>query len=301
MLAACVYEATPERQPPVNTSGGAYSPAIHIGNLSQSEIREASGMASSGYSDKHLWVLNDGGAPASLHAFTTDGEFVRTIKLDNARNRDWEDLASFAWDGKNWLLVADVGDNAARRKYVSLYLLEEPGLATGPSFAATKEIRLTYPDGPRDCEAVAVDTKNNQILLLSKRTIPALLYAVPLADVLSDEILVAELLDAVTSIPQPTADDIRRALPEQNWHWQPTAMDISADGSKAAILTYPAVYVFARHNGESWIAAMQREPVRLDMGSFREAEAVAFNRDGSSLFITTEGRNPPLVRFDLLH
>jgi hypothetical protein len=300
LLINCADKGPPQLQQPVDTSGGRYSIAQHVGNLEHHEIREASGAALSNKSDKRIWVINDGGTSPTLLSFTTTGQFEQSFRLRQARNVDWEDLASFTWQGKDWLLIADIGDNLARRKYVSLYLVEEPASMADETAMVTREIRLTFPDGPRDCESLAVDTASGHIFLLSKRAIPAMLYSVPLSDVVSATPLVADVLGLVTSIPQPTEDDIRRALLEQNWHWQPTAMDISADNTTAAILTYRAVYVFARNAKESWFAAVQRDPVRLDISGIGEAESVVLSHNGESIFITTEGRDPPLIRFDYL-
>ena len=41
-------------------------------------------------------------------------------------------------------------------------------------------LRLTYDDGPRDCEAIAIDPGERAIYLLTKRTTPPRLYRVAL-------------------------------------------------------------------------------------------------------------------------
>lgn len=262
-------------------------------------MREASGLARSGRNGNRLWLLNDGGSPAALHAIGLDGSYLHRSKLLAARNRDWEDLAAFSHNGKDWLLIADVGDNSGRRDFVTLYVVEEPGATSDINVA--RKIHVTYPDGPQDCEAVAIDAVNESILLLSKRSIPAVLYAVPLLAEADDQPLVAKRLGTVASIPQPTGTDLERAVPDKSWHWQPTAMDISADGTTAVILTYRAAYVFGKSAEETWIAALQRQPVRLDLGGLELAESVAFANDGESIYVTTEGRNPPLIRFDKVY
>jgi len=280
----------------IDTSGGRYSPARLAGSVNNNAIRETSGLARSGGNSDRLWLLNDGGSPSVLHAIGLDGSYQHGSRLPAARNRDWEDLAAFSVNGRHWLLIADVGDNGGRRDFVTLYVVEEPGSTS--DLDVTRQIRVTFPDGPRDCEAVAVDPLNQSILLLSKRSIPAVLYTIPLLAEAHDKPLVAERMGSVTSIPQPTTQDLERALPDKSWHWQPTAMDISQDGATAVILTYRAAYVFDRSSNESWIAALQRQPVRLDLGGLELAESVAFSNDGSSIYITAEGHNPPLIRFD---
>ncbi len=104
-----------------------------------------------------------------------------------------------------------------------------------------------------------------------------------------------------TSIPQPTAYDLERAIPDQNWHWQPNAIDFSAAGDAAVILTYSAVYYFSRRDQQSWLSALQSTPLRFDLGAFREAESVVFDNTGENIYVTTEKRGAPLLRLRLNH
>ncbi len=266
--------------------------------MENADIREASGLALSRRQDGRLWTINDGGAGPVLYALSIDGTEHGAVHLANARNVDWEDMASFELDGTPWLLVADVGDNLGKREQVTLYIVAEPDLSTQDA-VSSRQINLRYPDGPRDVEAVAVDANEQRVYLLSKRTIPAQLYSVPLATAGStrSEIVTATYLGTVASIPQPTQDDLDRALVEQDWHWQPTAMDFSADGRMAVILTYPAAYLYDRQNGESWLDALQRPPIRLELGNIKEAEATALGRE--SIFVTVEARHAPIYRIQI--
>ena len=269
--------------------------ATQTGRMENAEIREASGLALSRRQDGLLWTMNDGGSGPVLYALSIDGTEHGAVRLANARNVDWEDMASFELDGTAWLLVADVGDNLGKREQVTLYIVAEPDLSA-PDALWTRQINFHYPHGPRDVEAVAVDAHEQRIYLLSKRTIPAELYSVPLVTT-SDAVITATYLGTVESIPQPTPDDLERALVEQNWHWQPTAMDFSADGKIAVILTYPAVYLYDRQKGESWLAALQRSPVRFDLGSIKQAEGAVLGPD--SIFVTVEATRAPIYRIQI--
>jgi hypothetical protein len=236
-----------------------------------------------------------------LHAVGTDGASEGTLTLHPGANVDWEAMASFELDGRSWLLVADTGDNEADRDVSTIYVIEEPPLAVSKDVARPADwtVSFRWPDGPRDCEAVAVDVQGQRILLLSKRTIPAVLYELPLRPA-SGDILTATRLGLVDSLPQPTAADLERAAPERNWHWQATAMDIAQDGRAAVILTYRAVYYFDRVDDEPWIDALRGPATVVDLNGIREAEAIALAHGGSVVF-TVEARNAPLYRFDAPH
>ena len=271
---------------------------VRVGNLQNPAIQEASGLARSHRNEDILWTMNDGGSPPILYAIGTDGSDQGSVHLRNATNVDWEDIASYEIDGKSWLIVADVGDNENVRDSVTLYIVEEP-LTSQEITAPAKVISFVYPDGPRDAEAIAVDTEQEQILILSKRTVPAVLYAIPLY-ASPEESVVATKLGEVSSIPQPGKNDVYTGDPGFVWHWQPTSMDISADSNSAVILSYVALYQFEKTAGDSWIDAMKSVPVRVDLGDIELAEAITFSKDGHSIFITAEKQNPPLLRFDLV-
>lgn len=271
---------------------------VETGKLQNSAIREASGLARSTAHNDLLWTLNDGGSSASLFAVGLDGKDLGRVRLPGIMNVDWEDLASFERDGRSWLLIADIGDNFALRSKVTLHVVEEPDPSAQEARTAW-QVSFRYPGGPRDAEAVAVDASEARAYILAKRKIPAELYAVSLRpdDSGLDTVLTAEYLGVVESIPQPTARDLKNALRDQSWHWQPTAMDFSPDGRRAVILTYKAAYLYHRNENQTWIEALRQTPVTFELGSIKEAEAVSLGND--SIFVTVEASHAPLYRIDL--
>jgi hypothetical protein len=144
-------------------------------------------------------------------------------------------------------------------------------------------------------ESVAIDIENEQVLLLTKRRIPAELYAVPLRPA-ADEHVEATLLGFIRSLPQPARQDIEFAAKIDDWHWQPTGMDIAPDGSAIAIVTYlPAIYLY-RRDGD-WLSTLQKPPLRFPL-RLRKPEAIAFGADSKSLFVTNEKKHAALLRVD---
>ena len=273
---------------------------IVAGQLENKDIVEASGLASSRRDPEILWALNDGGSKPRLYAFDLTGAHRGRIKLDDARNRDWEDIASFELGGEPYLLVADTGDNDNRRKKVSFYVVAEPDLGADDKVRLEPDWRVDfrYPDGPRDAEAVAVDAANEHVIVLTKRDLPPVLYSVPLRPD-GDGTVTATRLGAIESLPRPRRQDIDQAPFTKDWHWQTTGMDLSPDGSLAVILTYRAVYLFRRDPGASLYDSLTGQAYSLGLGNFRDAESVAFSADGQSIFVTVERRHAPLLRIDI--
>jgi hypothetical protein len=257
-------------------------------------IQEASGLAVSPKDSRFLWAVNDSGGTADLHLFDTDGTERGQVKVTDANNLDWEDLASFTLDGKSWLLIADTGDNLAIRKTVTLHIIGEPKLpADGRNLAdhaaAGWRIDFSYEAGPRDCESVAVDPVREKIILVSKRTQPPEVYELPLRASKNPGPVVATKIGSLR-----TDSPAGNLIPLAN---QPVAMDISADGSLAAIATYYGVFLFPRQPAESWTEAFAKQPKPLAPHGLAQAESLAISKDGKTLFVVSEGRNSPIVRY----
>lgn len=275
--------------------------SVTTGHLAHIDIDEASGLARSNIAPGRFWAINDSGSGPLLFAMGNDGSHHAVVALEGAVNRDWEDLASYVFDGQPMLLIADIGDNMARRTALTLYIVAEPTLEQQDTYSVriARQIDVILPDGAHDSEAVSVDTIGEMILILSKRDIPAVLYEVPLRAEESDGPVLAKRLGIVDSIPQPTAADRRRAPVADDWYWQPTAMDISPDGGTAVILTYRGLYFYPRGRTQSWIEALRRPPVTTMRVEAGEAEAVAFSADGADVYVTVEQRHAPLLRFNM--
>lgn len=299
-MTSCAGSVEQSTAPAIGCPSAGAAGVVQCGTLKNRAIIEASGLARSNVFPGRLWTINDGGSGPLLYAIGDDGSDHGTVAIDGARNRDWEDLASFVVDGRAMLLIADIGDNEARRRFLTLYIVEEPvpGPDTANRAAIAWKIHATIPNGPADAESVSVDAGSETVLILSKRDIPAVLYALPLRPP-DDRPIVAKRLGTVASLPQPSQRDRDDALATKNWHWQPTAMDISPGGEKAVILTYRGLYLYDRLKRQPWADALQREPRSISLGDIREAEAAAFSADGSAIFVTAEKRHAPLLRFDL--
>jgi hypothetical protein len=208
--------------------------------LRSPSIGEASGLAVSPSDAGFLWLVNDSGGTPEIHLVATDGTPRGSVTVA-AANSDWEDLAAFTLEGVPHLLIADVGDNGSARERVTLHIVREPVLpAAGKSLAgkvATAwKIEFIFEDGPRDCEAVAVDAAAGRILLISKRTEPPGVYELPLRP---GKHPVARRIGTTAALDS----GIHPLMP---FGRQPTGMDISADNRLAAVVTYLGVFFFNR-------------------------------------------------------
>ncbi|HDQ45233.1 MAG TPA: hypothetical protein ENN17_07045 [bacterium] len=284
--------------PPVSGAELRVSDPERAGLITHPELTEISGLAVSLKQPDILWVINDSGNSPTLYAVTTSGEFRAAFPVSSAVNRDWEDLSSFLWDGKPCLLIADVGDNDAVRKTCALYFVEEPDLdhsgdAGGP-VVPFRTLTFRYEDGPRDCEAVAVDVENRRILLLSKRTDFPGLYVLPL-DGTDPGVRTAKKVADLTNVPRFTEEQKSRN-PLLRFAGMPTAMDLSGTSGLAVVLTYTEIWIFV-NTTSGWIGTLRQRPVTASLPLLRQAESVCFDGTGRTIYITSERLPAPLIRF----
>jgi hypothetical protein len=285
-LAGCQSPSAPD---------APFTGPVAAGTLAQPANGEASGLGASRRFPGQLWIHADSGAAPELHLLAADGAARGTVRLTGVPNTDWEDLAAFSWRGGGWLCVADVGDNNAVRPSVFLHFLAEPDPAAAGTVAPAFTLEVSYEDGPRDCESVAVDPVEGAVYLLSKREPVPRLYRVPLAPASGP--VVARRVGEVPHLPQPT--DLQRAvrMPTGAYRANPCALDFAPDGSGAVVLTYGDTLYFPRQTGESWAAALARPPVVLGGHGLPQAEATAFTADGRGILVCSE-RRPQLLRYD---
>ncbi len=313
-LAACVVPPAFDREEICGRSVLECAPFVlkaDQGRVSDPLLAEVSGLTVTRMSDERLWAINDSGGEAALYLIDAQGNYLGKVEVSGAVNNDWEELASFTWEGKPHLLIADVGDNAnlqpgevrGKRPFVTLYIVEEPRIeGNRPSLNQRVAVRwrqeFVYEDGPRDCESVAVDGDNQRVLLMSKRTNPPVLYELPLGPAHGKARGVARRLAHVSGLPMPLDKDKLPDTRYGKYSFQNTAFDIASDGRQAAVLTYGATWLFERRFDESWAEAFARDPRLVATPPLRQAEALAFTPDGGSLYVTSEGIPAPLLRLN---
>lgn len=151
-------------------------------------IGESSGIATSRRFEGVLWTHNDSGDEPLVYAIDKTGRLLASFHVTGAQLDDWEDLAIMECPDPerhnlDCLYIADTGDNAARRSFVTVYVVTEPdpNAARGLRAARTEPaswIRVVYPDGAHDVEAMTVSPEG-EILFFSKGTTgPIQAYAV---------------------------------------------------------------------------------------------------------------------------
>ncbi len=279
-------EKTPATKPdsaasqPADVEKPDYGAPQELCKLANEKINESSGLAVSRRKKDVFWTHNDSGDKAVIYAFDNKGKDLGTFSVIGAGARDWEDMASFTIGKKHYLLLADIGDNNKQRKTCELYIVPEPSLDKKDNQKKTVQVGIkiifTYPDGAHDCESVAIDPAGKTIYLATKaNTDDAQIYSIPLPARTPAAPVKAK---AVARLPVAYA----------------TAMDISADGRRAVVLSYGDAMEFTRSDNQTWAQAFAAKPRSIHMPARKQGESICYGLDGKTLYLTSEKTPTPL-------
>lgn len=210
------------------------------GTIRARRLRESSGVAVSRQYEGVLWTHNDSGDGPYIFAINLLGQYLGRYRVRRADNDDWEDIALApcpAGDG-DCLFIADTGDNNEKRRRVGIYIVPEPDPHDDPhdDDRRTKratEIRVEYPNGPHDVEAIAVSPQGDVMLVSKGRSGRIFHYEIRHED-LAEERVTARLVGALGILPSRV---------QGRWV---TAAAISPSGRRAAIRTYREIYLYKR-------------------------------------------------------
>jgi hypothetical protein len=255
------------------------------GHVDAPAATELSGLVLSRTQPGVLWTENDSGNPNHVYAVGADGALRSDVTVTGALNFDWEDIALGRLPGGGAaLLVADIGDNLAQRKDVSVYRVPEARVADAPAIATVPATRLDlrYPDGPRDAEALLVDPTSGAFVVVEKSYLGRA------------GVYVADHPAAGTPVTMRRRAKLSLGVAEAV-----TGGDVSADGRTIALRTYDGVFVWQRRAGETVARALRRRPcrARTSLPGEGQGEALALTRGGGAFYTVPEGERPAIRRY----
>lgn len=238
-------------------------------------VTEASGLANSIANQKYVWTHEDSGADAEVILLSKSGaQVVVRYKLKDAQNIDWEDMAigPGPQQGVNYLYLADIGDNDARRNDLVIYRIQEPIYSPADSGTTVEinileSVSIAYPEEPRDAEALMVDPLTKEIYIVSKR---------------EDSVQLFEL-----AYPQNWGGSDTLRLMGTFPFTGITAADVSADGNRVLLKSYSGIFYWKKDKDESLAHLLSRKPLRVTYDPIEfQGEAICW--DGNSFFTLSE-------------
>lgn len=277
-----------------SASGQTYGPPLIVGSLKNRAIVESSGLTASRLTPGVYWTHNDSGDGPYIFAFNARGDSLGVWRVAGADARDWEDIAAGPGPqaGKSYLYVGDIGDNNGVRSEIIVYRIPEP-LLTPADATLTKAkakvtdpgevIRLRYPDGKHDAEALLIHPQSGNLYVVTK--------------VLLGDPGVYEASAPLTTGPVTTMKRVTSLKVPSLLGGVITGGTISPDGRRVALCDYFQAYELVLPRGSTAFDDIWRQGfASIDLGRRTQGEAIAYRMDGKALLATSEGRSSPLIQ-----
>ncbi len=249
------------------------------GRVPDPSANELSGLVRSRSQPGLLWSHDDSGAAPVLFGLRADGRVAARPAVTGAQAVDWEDIAAGPGpNGRALLYIGDIGDNASRRPAVDVYRVAEPSIGAAAT-APAAHLRLRYPDGAHDAEALLVDPLRGDLVIVTKAIGAARAYG------------------ASAKLPAGSNATLRRGPPVALSFV--TAGDVSADGRIVVLRGYDRVAVWVRHGRERLMTTLRRAPCLspTSLAAEGQGEAIALDRHGVSFATVAEGSPAVLRRY----
>lgn len=262
------------------------------GIIEYTELDENSGMVVGLENSNIIWAINDGSAN-EIYGFDKYGKGISILNFKKSilqNNSDIEDIAITTINDKNYLVLADIGDNSSNRSKCYLYLVPEPkpnGLISEVEIDNSDiiTIEFEYSDGPRDAECLLSDPITNNLYIVTKREENARLY-----------VLEYPFSNDKTNVFQYKSKFIFGTNPDINFTGV-TGGDISKDGNHILIRDYNNVWYYNRKGNESLLKTLTNMPERIDayIYSFDEpqGESICWDNINSGFFTASEEKSIP--------
>ena len=262
---------------------------VRTGTFDRS-VDESSGLAASAAHPGLFWTLLDSGNDPEIIAIDSAGRVHGRVLLGGSTNQDWEAMTLGPCPAGTCVYVGDIGDNRGRRPSVVLYRVPEPdSSALGPDRVRrpAEAIRVEYPDGGRDAEAILATPEGDLIIVTKGLASSVKAYRVPASawNAGRHRTVIAEDMG-----PLPIAP--RTAL----GRWVTDAA-VAPDGRRVAIRTYRDIFLFLF--GRAGRLDPSEPPTLCDISGLEsQGEGIGW-ADDSTMILTSEGsrRAPGTIHY----
>jgi hypothetical protein len=248
------------------------------GTVQGNYAKELSGMAASRENQGLYWVHNDGKNSTDIYLLDSLGKRRGTALLTNIATQDCEDIATGKGPdaAKNYLYLADIGDNLGDYSTHFIYRIEEPKLPLNASgnedltFNSIEKLSFAYPNNAKpNAETLMLDPITKDLLILTKANNTGLLYRFPYP----------QSTTATTTLTLVAELDIDKA----------TAGDISSDGKEILIKNKEKIYHWnIAANSDAITTLNAINPQTVPYIAEIQGESVCFNFWNTGFLTTTE-------------
>jgi hypothetical protein len=224
----------------------------------------------------YIWSHNDSSGNPELYSFDSTGTLLRTLKILNATNIDWEDMAQ---DTSGNFYIGDFGNNTHNRQDLKIYIIPDPATLLVDSvipqvinYSYSDQFAFPPADSLKNFDAEAMIAFQDSLYIFSKDWSNPYsgytkLYKLPSLP----GTYVAELIDSFYTGPGPT-------IP-----YSITSADISPDNSKLILLGYNKCWLFTNFTGNDFFSGTSQ----LFNIPLTQKEAIGFITN-DELYVTDE-------------
>lgn len=293
-LVAGVMSATIARGAGINYNGTTLQEntdftRTECGTMKKKTMKEISGLAASRQTPGYLWAHGDEntGSDRKIIAIQPDGTLAMTVNLTTpgTTRDDWEDIATGAYNNKNYVFVGAIGDNnLAFNDQYYIYYFEEPTISSGTQTVTVNTIRYGYPDNAaHNTETLMYDNVEQMFYIADKVDGVCHLYKLPFRT------------DYGTGIQRLTEIC---ALGNGSKFVLANGGDITPDGHWMAIKNEEYILLWERQGAESLSATAQRNPVQVMAYQKEEqGESLAW-LDASTFYTTSDSKkDTPIYKY----
>lgn len=239
------------------------------------DLKEVSGIQKSISSDI-IWTIEDSGNANEIYAVDLNGAINKTIKVEDLKNNDWEDLTS---DKEGNLYIGDFGNNGNIRKDLAIYKIDQRRLDS-TSVKTTYKVSFYYPEQtefPPKKKAFLYDCEsffefNNNFYLFTKNRSKAfdgttLMYKVPNKPGNHKAILLGKFKTCETYSTCAI-----------------TSAALSPDAKKMVLLAHNQIWLFEDFNADTFFDG---KVTALNLDNYTQKEGLCF-KNNTSIYIADE-------------
>lgn len=248
---------------------------LHVVCKLPSDLKEVSGISYA--ADTQLfWTLEDSGNENKIYGIDIKGSIVKTVKIENTKNIDWEDITK---DIEGNLYIGDFGNNENKRTDLCIYKIEKESLG-GQSVIPSSKISFSYPEQkefPPKKKELFYDVEsffelNGNFYLFTKNRSKnfdgtVFIYKIPNASGTHTAQLIGQF---------QSCDDYNNCAI--------TSAAISPDQTKVVLLSHSKIWLFQNFTTDNFLSGFTTITA---LQHYSQKEAICF-KDNETLYIADE-------------
>lgn len=241
---------------------------------------------------QNLWAINDSGDDPKIYQISKSGEVAKTITISNAKNIDWEDMTQ---DDFGHFFLGDFGNNDNKRKWLTIYKIENPIDIKGDTTRA-EIIKFTYAD--QESYPPKNDNKNFDLEAFVFYKEHLYLFTKNRKQPFDGVTTLYKIGDHAANFNAKKVNSFTTCKHNEKLCWI-TSAALSPNRKKLALLDSERVWLFENWLGDDFFSG---DAYLINLGIVTQKEAITFYDNNTLVFTDEEylgiGRNVYTLKLD---